>query len=147
MKKYITLSDAATRKFASQLSRKMVQKNHSESQVFALTGQLGAGKTTFVQGFAKGLGIKEKITSPTFVLIRQHKIPNSQKKLFHIDLYRLENPNDLKGLDLEEILSNPDNIVLIEWAEKIKNLLPKKIVQISFEIIDQNSRKIKIFSI
>lgn len=113
-----------------------------KSGVIALEGELGAGKTTFVQGFAKGLGIKEKIISPTFVLIRQHKIlPAGRQVLYHIDLYRIEN---LNGLGLEEILKDPENIALIEWAEKIKDLLPKDTVKISFKISDVNIRKISI---
>src|SRR3989304_1888357 len=119
MPKYISNSDTQTKEIAAKLAKK------SKSHVFALSGELGAGKTTFVQGFAQGLGIKEKIISPTFVLIRQHHIPNTKKVLFHIDLYRLENITDLKSLGLEEILSNPNNIVLIEWAEKIKDTLPE----------------------
>ncbi len=122
MAKYQSNSRYDTRKIALKLAKK------EQGRVFALTGELGAGKTIFVQGFAKGLGITEKIISPTFVLIRQHKIPNTKKVLFHIDLYRIK---DVSGLGLPEILSDPNNVVLIEWAEKIKEL-------------PENSIKIKI---
>lgn len=138
MKQYQTFSEKETKNLAKKLAGKI------KSGVVALTGELGAGKTTFVQGFANGLGIKEKIISPTFVLIRQHKIPKSENTLFHIDLYRLENLKDLKQLGLEEILFNPNNIVLIEWAGKIKSLLPKNAVWVFLEIFNQNSRKISI---
>ena len=130
MKQFITTSAEETKHLAKTLAKKF------KRGTIALTGELGAGKTTFIQGFAKGLGIKEKIISPTFVLIRQHK------NLYHVDLYRL---NDFKDLGLEEILSDKNNIVLIEWAEKLKKL-PKGTVKISIQIQGPSTRKIKILS-
>lgn len=126
MEKYLSNSEQETKLIAQKLAKE------TKGHIFALTGELGAGKTIFVQGFAKGLGIKEKIISPTFVLIRQHKIPGTTKVLYHIDLYRLENTTNLKELGLEEIWSNPGNYVLIEWAEKIKEL-PKNAIRISIQ--------------
>lgn len=140
MKTYITNSEAQTRKLAEQLTGKV------SSRVIALIGNLGAGKTTFVQGFAKGLGIKEKIISPTFVLIRQHKIPKSSKTLYHVDLYRLDNISNIDHLGLKEIIENPDNIVLIEWAEKIKALLPKDTIKIVLEVTAINKREITLYN-
>lgn len=119
MAQYLTNSEQETKKLAQKFAKIF------QTGVIALIGELGAGKTTFVQGFAQGLGIKEKIISPTFVLIRQHKVPQTEKILYHIDLYRIEGDKNIKQLGLEEILLNPRNIVLIEWAEKIANLLPK----------------------
>lgn len=133
MKQFITHSERATKKLAQKLAQT------TKARIFALVGDLGAGKTTFVQGFAKGLGIKEKIASPTFVLIRQHKIPKTKKNLFHIDLYRLENSTDLKQLGLEEIFSDTDGIVIIEWAEKLSKL-PKNAVKISIQKNAANTR-------
>ncbi len=89
MAKYQSNSRYDTRKIALKLAKK------EQGRVFALTGELGAGKTIFVQGFAKGLGIKEKMISPTFVLIRQYKIPETKKILYHIDLYRTEDTSGL----------------------------------------------------
>lgn len=126
MENYQSNSEQETKLIAEKLAKE------TKGHIFALTGQLGAGKTIFVQGFAKGLGIKDKIISPTFVLIRQHKIPGTTKVLYHIDLYRLENTTNLKELGLEEIWSNPGNYVLIEWAEKIKEL-PKNAIRISIQ--------------
>jgi len=80
MQKYISNSEEETK----QIARKITKE--TKSRFFALSGELGAGKTVFAQGFAKGLGIKEKIISPTFVLIRQHQIPKTKKVLYHIDL-------------------------------------------------------------
>ncbi len=137
MEKYLSNSDADTKTVAAKLARS------SKARVFALTGELGAGKTTFVQGFAQGLGIKEKIISPTFVLIRQHPIPKTNKTLYHIDLYRLDDTTNLRHLGLQEIWSDQNNIVLIEWAEKAAKLLPKETVRIDIKK-DKNKRIITI---
>jgi|SRR3989344_5733756 len=134
--KYISYSDIETKQIAENFAK------NRKSNIIALIGELGAGKTTFTQGFAKGLGIKDRIISPTFVLVRQHKIPNSKGIFYHIDLYRLENPKDLKELGITEFWSNPENIVLIEWAEKIKDLLPKNITRINFTKGPNNLRAI-----
>lgn len=138
MRKYITGSEEETRRLAKKIAKKI------KHGVVALTGELGAGKTTFVQGFAQAMGVKEKIISPTFVLIRQHKIPNIKKVLYHLDLYRLDNQRQFRELGIEEIIDNPNNLVVIEWAEKIKNLLPKYTTAISFEIIDANTRRLNL---
>lgn len=122
MQKYISRSADETKAIAAKLAKV------SKSNIFALTGNLGAGKTIFAQGFAKGLGIKDKIISPTFVLIRQHNIPNTSKIFYHIDLYRPENCNHL---GLEEILSDKNSVILIEWAEKIERILPKHTIKIN----------------
>ncbi len=137
MKQYLTNSEKETKDLAKKLAKKL-------TGVIALFGELGAGKTTFVQGFAKGLGIKEKIISPTFVLIRQHPIPNTTKTLYHIDLYRLDSAADLKTIGLNEIISNPQNLVLIEWAEKAEKYLPKNTVKITIEKMGENEREITV---
>ena len=138
MAQYFTHSENETKTLASKIAQKI------NSGVIALTGELGAGKTTFVQGFVKGLGIKDKIISPTFVLIRQHKMVDS-RILYHIDLYRLEGKINIKSLGLEEILSFPDNIVLIEWAEKIKEHLPKSTINIYIEKLEGSKRGITTY--
>ncbi len=90
-----------------------------------LYGDLGSGKTTFTQGFAKGLGITRHITSPTFLLMRTYVIPkNSLGKFYHLDLYRLENGEGIEDLGVKEILQNPKNIVVIEWADRINGKMP-----------------------
>ncbi len=130
-------------------------KNLKNGKVFALYGNLGSGKTTFVQGLAKGLGIKQKIISPTFIIVRKYAIPKSLipalpagrfnlKSFYHIDLYRIENETGIKGLGLEEILNDDSNVVAIEWPEKLKNLLPKKRTNLFFEYLDNDLRKIEI---
>lgn len=138
METYLSHSAKETKAIAYELAKKIT------SGVIALTGDLGSGKTTFAQGFAEGLKIKEKIISPTFIIVRQHKIPKTKKIFYHIDLYRLEDKQSLKGLGLEEIINHPQNIVLIEWAEKIKHILPKNTIWISFQPIDDQTRSITI---
>lgn len=137
MKAYITKSAEETK----QVARNLAKKSHG---IIALVGELGAGKTTFTQGFAGGLGIKDKIISPTFVLIRQHPIPTTKKILYHIDLYRLEETKDIKNLGIQEIIDNPNNIILIEWAEKIRDLLTKDVIWISLKATSPNTREIVI---
>lgn len=142
---YITNSEQETKKLAENLAKNLrLHPRGAKLNIIALTGELGAGKTTFVQGFAKGLGIKEKIISPTFILIRQHKIPKHKKMLFHIDLYRLEDEKQIKDLGLKDLLNDTNHLIVIEWAEKAKRLLPKNTFWIKFENIGGNKRKINI---
>jgi tRNA threonylcarbamoyladenosine biosynthesis protein TsaE len=112
MKIHKTNNANETQSIAEEISKSF------KGGAIALSGELGAGKTTFVQGFAKGLGIKEKIISPTFLIIRQY--PFSGKYFYHIDLYRIEEA-DLDILGLKEILEDEENIILIEWPERLKN--------------------------
>lgn len=115
--------------------------------VIALTGNLGAGKTAFVKGLAKGLGIKSTVTSPTFLLIKKYGIQKARPKIesfYHIDCYRLENEKKLQFLGVEEILNDKRAVVAIEWPEKIKKLLPKSAIKIKFSRMSENERKISI---
>jgi tRNA threonylcarbamoyladenosine biosynthesis protein TsaE len=109
-------------------------------ETIALVGDLGAGKTTFVQGLAQGLGIKNRMISPTFILIRNYD------DFFHVDLYRLEENVDeeVKNLGLTDIWGKNGNIVVIEWAEKITDLLPENTIWINLEILEGEQRKIAI---
>lgn len=115
-------------------------------QVIALRGDLGSGKTTFVQGFAEGLGITKKIISPTFIIMRTYELKDHQTKKFfyHVDLYRIESIHDVEGLGLLEIMNDPDNIVVIEWPEKIENSLPKDRKDVFFTYIGEDKREILI---
>lgn len=144
----------SSREKTIELGEKIAHELKSK-RILALYGDLGSGKTTFVQGLAKGLGIKKRIISPTFVISRQYKIPTHLgggeattstparcNAFYHIDLYRIENKRDLEGLGLEEIINDLQNIVVIEWAEKIKHLLSERRIDIYFEYIDENRRRI-----
>lgn len=107
------------------LGQKMADQLRSGA-ILALSGELGAGKTTFVQGLAQGLGLKEPIQSPTFVLLN-----NYEERLFHFDLYRLKNPTDFTGLGFEEYF-HKKGICAIEWPERIAALLPPATIHIHF---------------
>jgi tRNA threonylcarbamoyladenosine biosynthesis protein TsaE len=134
----ITNSSEETKKFASDFAKKY--KN--SGGIILLKGDLGSGKTTFTQGFAEGLGIKDKIISPTFVLIRQHKV-SKNKTLYHIDLYRLKEGTDSKEIGLNDMLSQKENIILIEWPERLKSL-PKDPVTLEFKTSSPNVREIHV---
>ena len=114
-------------------------------RILALEGELGGGKTTFLKGFAKGLGIKERILSPTFILIRKFKISDSKfKNFYHIDCYRIEKEKEILKLGFKEIVKNSKNIVAIEWSDKIKNILPSNVLFLKFEILNAKKRNINI---
>lgn len=146
-KVFITNSSEETRKLGEEFARSLLARLQGETLIIALYGDLGSGKTTFVQGLAEGLGIKNRIISPTFVMIRNYKIRIKDKGLmindfYHIDLYRVESKRDIEGLGIEEIISDNYNIVAIEWAEKLKNSMPKKRIDIKFFYEKDNVRKI-----
>ena len=113
--------------------------------VIALFGDLGSGKTTFTQGIGQKLGVK-RITSPTYTIMREYQIKNHSpiQKLFHVDLYRFKTISQDTLLDLQEIWSDPQNLVVIEWSEKIDKFLPQNTTKVFFEIINENKRKITI---
>lgn len=108
----------------------------------ALSGDLGAGKTTFVKGIAKGLGIKNYryVNSPSFVLVREYK---GRIPLFHFDIYRLNNLKDIEDIGYEEYLGR-GGVVVIEWAGKMKRILPKAYIGIKLKIKSKNERVINI---
>ncbi len=144
---FITKSGEETQKLGESFLKRLnlVQGSTLKNTfIFALYGNLGSGKTTFIQGFAKGLGITKRILSPTFILVRNYKIPKSSSTFYHIDLYRTNDLEDLKGLGLNELFNNPNNIIAIEWAEKMRGLLPKERIDINFEYLEENKRKIMV---
>lgn len=113
-------------------------------QILCLFGNLGSGKTTFTQGFAKGLGVTTRLLSPTFIIVRRYTIPSSENLLYHIDLYRLKNTGQMKELGLDEIFTDPQSVVVIEWAEKLGDLMPAGRVDIRFNVLDNGSHKIEV---
>ena len=129
----ITSSSEETKAFGKKLAACL-----KPGSILALSGELGAGKTTLVQGIAQGLGVTDYVASPSFTLINEYhgKLP-----LFHIDLYRLENLAEIDDLGLEEYFDRPGTIT-IEWAEKMKKLLPDQTKWIKIEVKDENTRHI-----
>lgn len=150
MKTIVTQSEEETRTFGERLARTLKEKRYMRSYVLALTGELGAGKTSFSKGFAKGLGVKKPITSPTFLIVRSYRIKEKRRvpwnMLYHIDCYRLSGPEDLDSIDWEGIISHPFHIVLVEWAEKVRGKIPGDAIWISFRVGSPNKRNITIRS-
>ena len=128
-----------------------VTKLGDKATIVGLSGDLGSGKTSFVQGVANALGITDNVTSPTFILERIYKIVSSAnfqfpisnfQKLIHIDAYRLDNASELKHLGFEELVQDPGNLILIEWPERVQEALPPDIQTLKFEFIDESTRRI-----
>lgn len=145
----VSNSSKKTKKIAKDLAEKILAKpaKKNSALVIGLTGDLGSGKTTFIQGFCKGVGIKKRITSPTFVIFKRYKIQDTRfKSIYHIDCYRIQKPKELLKLGFKEIINNPENTVLIEWAEKIRKFLPKNTIWIKFEHVRENERIIQVAS-
>jgi tRNA threonylcarbamoyladenosine biosynthesis protein TsaE len=177
----------------TQHAGKTFAKKLHGGDVILLYGNLGAGKTTFVQGLAKGLGIEKRIISPTFIIVRRYEIPSvianevkqsknshpgmattmigsrgrdsiatlqndtneiprndrdivrdDSRVFYHIDLYRTQTEDDVKGLGIDEILEEKDAIVAIEWPEKLGSFLPKKRWELRFENLEENVRETTI---
>ena len=137
---FISNSPLETKNFAAGFA-----KNLEPGAILALYGGLGAGKTTFIQGLAGGLGYKGKVTSPTFIFIRPYEIRKQKRKiktLYHIDLYRVEKPTDLVAIGAREFIFDKEGVAAIEWPEKIERMLPGKTIKINLEPISETKRKI-----
>lgn len=111
-------------------------------RVIELVGDVGVGKTTFVRGLAKWLGVKEPVSSPSFTISKSYACPGG-RTLVHYDFYRLQEPG-LMSEDLFENLKNENNIVVIEWSDSVKDILPKKHTIINIKYNDDNSRELEI---
>jgi tRNA threonylcarbamoyladenosine biosynthesis protein TsaE len=152
MQTIFTENFQATQKLGQELAKKIIP-----GEIICLSGELGSGKTTFVQGLLRGLKVKGPYTSPTFLIMKHYKkeisnpksqIPNKSKKLkskiqniYHVDAYRV-NEKDILNLGWEEIISQPDNLVIIEWAERIKKIIPASAKWINFSWEGEKKRKI-----
>ncbi len=138
----------AGKKIATDIIKIKETKNLEKGTVVALIGGLGAGKTTFVQGFADRFGIKSRLVSPTFIITRSYKVTESSvpfENFYHIDLYRLESNIDQEfaELGIKDAWEDPKNIFLIEWADKINDLLPDNTIKVNFQI-NNHKRIIKV---
>jgi len=138
---------------AKELLKLQAQKG---AIVIALEGELGSGKTTFLQGFARGLGVREKILSPTFIIFRKFKIQNPKSKIkskvqnskfqtfYHFDCYRIENVKELYALGWKEIIEDPKAIVVVEWADRVRMAMPKSALWIKFLWLGEKKRELRV---
>ena len=145
MKTFRSYSSEETKAFGDKIAKRisnsqfLISKKKKCALVIALRGDLGAGKTTFAQGFFRGLGIKRNPVSPTFVIMRRYKVPGRKLKvesrftdIYHFDAYRLKTEEDAEVLEFGKIMFDPKNIVLVEWPEKIKGVLPRGTMRLDF---------------
>lgn len=130
----ITASPEETREVGEDLGRCL-----SSSLVLSLIGGLGSGKTTLIQGIARGLGVSSPVKSPSFVLIREYA---GQVPLFHFDLYRITRDEEILNLGYEEYCYQKRGVVVIEWADRIERHLPSEHLRINMDILDTSRRKI-----
>ena len=140
---YQTGSAEETQEVARELLQHIVEENQGvgSAPVIGLSGDLGAGKTTFMKGIAQALGIEEDITSPTFIIEKIYDLTDQPfDRLVHIDAYRLESGDELVALGWYEVLSNPRTIVFIEWPEQVSEVMPDRTQYIRFEVPDETTR-------
>lgn len=136
----ISSSTQKTKELADQLASQL-----SGGEIILLTGELGAGKTTFTGFLAKALGFDARVQSPTFILHRIYRAPESNKivQIHHLDLYRLTEESEFEDLGIDEMATS-DSVVIIEWPNKFLGKIKGKIISINFEVLSENERKIQI---
>ena len=132
--KFTSYSDVDTTELAENM-----ESEKFPNMVICLEGELGSGKTVFVKGFAKALGIEDNITSPTFNLIKEYL--NGEMPLYHMDMYRLE--GNVENIGLEDYF-NKNGVCIIEWSDMIEDILPEERLVIKFKIINENKRVLVI---
>lgn len=133
--RFIVASLQETENVARKIARRL-----RGGDVIALQGELGAGKTTFVQMLARVLGVSERITSPTFILMNMYTSSRETRQkgitiLCHIDAYRIRGPHELETIGAREYLGAPGTVTLVEWADRVRKSIPKSAYWIRFRII------------
>jgi len=151
MRKVITNNLKETHELAANFwdfLKKEYSSREEINPVLALSGDLGSGKTAFVQGLAQAMGIKETITSPTFVLMKKYSICAEQelpwKELVHIDAYRLDSSQELQTVGWLELQIPQQYIIAVEWPERVEGALPAHTLQLQFRFIDEDRREIAL---
>ncbi len=136
-------SPAQTERIAADLAGRIVASEpRRRAAVVALEGELGAGKTVFVRGFARALGVRRPIKSPTFLIMRQYAARGLV--LCHLDCYRITGARELAPLGFRELLEDPRNVVLVEWAERVRRALPRGTVRVHIDHVGPHERAITI---
>jgi tRNA threonylcarbamoyladenosine biosynthesis protein TsaE len=135
--KIVSNSEQETKNIAGNLAK----NNSKRTDLICLKGDLGTGKTVFVKGFAEALGANPNIIkSPTYTYVRKYSLP--AKDIYHFDYYRLQKLDDLVYEELDEIIQLDDSIVIIEWAEKVKDVLQLKATNILFEVGEKPNQRV-----
>ncbi len=144
--KYLSKSVGETNQVAMDFVNKLKDIKASKAVAVGLFGDLGSGKTTFTQAVGEILGVKEVMTSPTFVIEKRYDLDGGFgfKKLIHIDAYRLDSDSEILNLNFQEDLNNPDNLILIEWPERVSGALPDNIIRVNFKFISEFEREIDV---
>lgn len=139
--KIITNSEKETIRFASKFAGSL-----KGGEVLCLVGDLGSGKTAFTKGLAKGLGVKNIITSPTFVLMKNYNIVGKKaiKRVAHIDAYRLSDGGDLEAIGATDFFDDKNCVTVIEWADRVRDIWPPDAIRIEFETLGEKKRRIEI---
>jgi len=142
---YVSQSAQDTQAIAAKLTQRVLAAMPlATATIIALRGDLGAGKTTFTQGFARELGIVQMPKSPTFMLAKQYAIPGTSYSLWHLDCYRLQSHKDLVAIDLHALFTDANNIILVEWPENIGDGLPRDRIEVHFEHMGNDKRSVTI---
>ncbi len=142
MEKIFDLNEIS--KIAKELLDSIKKEPKDEAIILALSGDLGAGKTTITKEIARSLGIKNEIISPTFVIMKNYQTKDNKfKNLIHIDAYRLDEHKDVLVLGWDKIIKDKNNLIVVEWPEKIESYLPKDVYSVKLEHKDETTRKIK----
>lgn len=138
-----------TKMIAKMLLRKWLFLNRRKNSnwLICLSGELGSGKTAFAKFLCEELGVKSVVSSPTFLIMKKYKPfkkANKKYNIYHFDCYRVRNAKEILDLGWEDILFGENNIIVVEWPEKIEEILPKKRLNIRFEIAGESSRRIEL---
>lgn len=142
MERILTLDNI--NKTAKEMIKQTSKRTHAT--IIALQGDLGAGKTTIAKEISKLLGVKDNVSSPTFVIMKVYKTTDKRfKKLIHIDAYRLNKGEELLHLGWEEMIKSSENLIIIEWPENVKEILPKDVLDVRLEHKDEKTRTIKFW--
>ena len=136
--KIITRTEAETEAFAASLAKQL-----APGTSVTLTGDLGAGKTVFARGFARGLGITEPVSSPTYTIVQEYSLPDGSR-LYHMDLYRISSPESALAFGVDEFFDDPNGFSLIEWPDRAGGLIPDDAIAVTITHLSENEREINV---
>lgn len=143
--KVISRNPEETQSIAVEFVRALKERTSERATVIAFEGDLGSGKTAFSQFVGEALGVREPVSSPTFLIEKIYELRDAPwQHLIHIDAYRLDHESELLHLGWHDIINRPENLVLIEWAEKVPSILPQDSIRIKMTFIDETTREIEM---